>query len=266
MGDRSGLRFRTSRMRLLVAVVGVALAMSVAGLSSAWSDAAKPESRVSMSRAPAEAAARRGPVPACYPRSLVLAAQIRAALGSPDSNDFVHGPLCPARSAHAHAPRSAWSSATASVAAARPPTATVATILTTWWSDLRIGAIVDPNQRFPNPSPQTLISRLRVASRRYHFTVVVVEIAHPRQAAPLVIVKTADKRALATSTGEILRLIDPRTPARDDRRGWAYEGFFFEARDRHGVPFLIVHNDWRGPHAGGGQWASNPTLYPAPHG
>lgn len=157
-------------------------------------------------------------------------------------------------------------SAATSVAATRPPTATAAKILDTWWSDLRAGAAVDPTRRFPNPAPETLISRVRAAARRYHFTVVVVEIAHPRQAAPLVIVKTTDKRALANSTGAILRLIDPRTPTDDDREGWAYEGFMFEARDRHGVPLLVVHNHWRGPHAGGGQWASIPHLYPFPHG
>jgi hypothetical protein len=157
-------------------------------------------------------------------------------------------------------------SGAASVAATPSPIATVAMIVKTWRSDLRSAAVVDPNQRFPSPSRETLISRLRVAARRYHFTVVLVEITHPRQAAPLVVVKTTDKRALATSTGAILRLIDPRTPAHDDRRGWAYEGFLFEARDRHGVPFLVVHNHWRGPHAGGGQWASEPNLYPFPHG
>jgi Protein of unknown function (DUF4232) len=90
-------------MRLLVAVVGVALAMSVAGLSSAWAETAKPALGATMPRAPEAAAARRGPVPACHSRSSVLAAQIRVALGSTDSNDFAGETLCPARSAHAHA-------------------------------------------------------------------------------------------------------------------------------------------------------------------
>jgi hypothetical protein len=65
----------------------------------------------------------------------------------------------------------------------------------------------------------------------------------------------------------ILRTLDPRRNTGDDRTGWAYEGFFFEALDSaDGQPFLIVHNHWRGKHAGGGQWPSSPNLLPAPHG
>ncbi len=41
-----------------------------------------------------------------------------------------------------------------------------------------------------------------------------------------------------------------------------YEGFYLEARDSHRVPFLAIFNYWRGPHKGGGQWASKPSLYP----
>ena len=52
----------------------------------------------------------------------------------------------------------------------------------------------------------------------------------------------------------------------DDRTGWAYEGFLFEARDSHGVPFVATFNRWRGPHDDGGQWAADPTLIPFPHG
>ena len=52
----------------------------------------------------------------------------------------------------------------------------------------------------------------------------------------------------------------------DDRKGWAYEGFYLEARDRWDTPFLVVFNHWRGRHAGGGQWARSANLRPFAHG
>ena len=78
-------------------------------------------------------------------------------------------------------------------------------------------------------------------------------------------VETKDKHSLAASTPAILHLIDPKARTNDDRTGWAYEGFLFEAR-HDGVPFLTTFNWWRGGHAGGGQWAADPTLLPFPHG
>jgi hypothetical protein len=81
-----------------------------------------------------------------------------------------------------------------------------------------------------------------------------------------VVVEANDRHALAASTAAILRLIDPKAPANDDRTGWAWEGFLFEARDNRAVPFLATFNWWRGPNPGGGQWASDPSLYPFAHG
>ena len=54
--------------------------------------------------------------------------------------------------------------------------------------------------------------------------------------------------------------------AADDHAGWAYEGFYFEARDRDGTPAFLVSNYWRGRSAGGGEWAAREALYPYPHG
>jgi hypothetical protein len=95
---------------------------------------------------------------------------------------------------------------------------------------------------------------------------VAVQLLHPRQLAPFVIVKAADKRALAAATPAILRRIYPKARTGDDRTGWAHDGFLFEALDSNGVPFLVVFNNWRGPHAGGGQWTSEPSLFPFAHG
>jgi hypothetical protein len=146
------------------------------------------------------------------------------------------------------------------------PTARAAAIEQVWRAHLRSGALAAPTSRFRNLSPGTFDARLRRAASRYHFTVVSVKILHPRQEAPFVVVEAKDKRVLAASTAAILRLIDPKAKTNDDRSGWAYEGFLFEARDSGGVPFLITFNWWRGPHAGGGQWAADPSLYPFSHG
>jgi hypothetical protein len=95
--------------------------------------------------------------------------------------------------------------------AASAPEAHLAAILRTWRANLRAGAIANPTQHFPNPSNGALTSRLQLAASRYHFTVVAVEIFHPRQAAPFVVIKARDKHALAASTPAILHLIDPKT-------------------------------------------------------
>jgi hypothetical protein len=135
-----------------------------------------------------------------------------------------------------------------------------------WRVNLRSGALLDHAQRFPNPTPAALDARLRLAASRYHFTIVKVQLLRPRQAAPFVVVQAKNEHALAASTPAILHLIDPKAPTNDDRTGWAYEGFLFEARAGNGVPFLATFNWWRGPHAGGGQWAADPALFPFPHG
>ena len=113
-----------------------------------------------------------------------------------------------------------------------------------------------------------LVRRLRAAARRNHFTVARVTILHPRQDAPFVVVRAADEHALSAATPAILRLIDPKARTNNDRTGWAYEGFLFEARNSHDVPFLAAFNWWRGVlgRVGGGQWAASQSLYPFPHG
>lgn len=142
-----------------------------------------------------------------------------------------------------------------------------AAIEKSWRSNLLRGARVNPGARFSNPPKAVLLRRLRLAASRYHFTLVSVRLMHPRQAAPVVVVQTNDEHALSASTSAILRLLDPKTETKNDRTGWAYEGFLFEARNSNGVPFLATFNWWRNPNsAGGGQAASSQRLYPFPHG
>lgn len=155
-----------------------------------------------------------------------------------------------------------------SAASATSPFTVMKTMQTTWRSHLRAGARSYPGEHFANMSLATFDRRLRLASRRYRFRVVRVTILHPRQAAPFVVVRARNEHALAVATPAILRLIDPKARTNNDRTGWAYEGFLFEARNRAGVPFLAVFNWWRGVfgRVGGGQWAASEALYPFAHG
>jgi hypothetical protein len=143
------------------------------------------------------------------------------------------------------------------------PKIIVAKALATWRADLAVGAGIDRTKRFPNLSPETLRARLAAQARRYRFRVVSLDLLHPRQTAPLVVVQTIRKHDLASATAKILNLLDP--PATHDHRV-AFEGFFFEALGPRGVPFSIAYDNWRGGpnHTGGGQWAANRTLLPLP--
>jgi hypothetical protein len=135
-----------------------------------------------------------------------------------------------------------------------------------WLGEIAKRAGEDPRQRFPNLAPFLFRQRLAEAARRYGFEVVSVRFRRPRQLAPEVVVRTKRYLELAHAMPTIDRALNPRLPALDDRRGWEYEGFYFEAQDEHGVPFLAVLDFMRGSGPGGGQWARSEPLYPFPHG
>lgn len=135
-----------------------------------------------------------------------------------------------------------------------------------WNAALRAGAVREPARRFANPSIAALRRRIRTVERRFGVRARHVYVKWPRQQAPYVVVSTNRPAALARAVPAILRILDPKQPTGDDRTGWAYEGFFFEALHANGQPFLIVFNHWRGPHAGGGQWAASKDLFPFAHG
>jgi hypothetical protein len=141
-----------------------------------------------------------------------------------------------------------------------------ATVVRKWRAELRSAALAAPGDHFKNLPRSTLFDRLRIQAARKNFAVVSVQLLRPRQLAPLVVVEAADKHAFVAATPAILKAIDPKRSTGDDRTGWAYEGFLLEAVDSNSVPFLVVFNHWRGPHAGGGQWASDPALFPFAHG
>jgi hypothetical protein len=128
-----------------------------------------------------------------------------------------------------------------------------------WLAELKARAREHPRRRFENPTSAELRGRLHELAGRYGFEVVSAEVLHPRQDAPVVVVRTRHYRDLARATPAILEQLDPR------RSGWRYEGFFWEARDERGVPFLIASTLARGDVAGA-QWARSEALFPDAHG
>lgn len=135
-----------------------------------------------------------------------------------------------------------------------------------WEQEIQSRARHYPKKRFANPSKNELMGDLRALAKKNNFELVSVRLLMPGQLAPKIVIRTKHYLDLAHATPAILRRIDPRTAAPDDSQGWRYEGFYFEAQDEHGIPFLIAFNFERGPSPGGGQWARSEPLYPYAHG
>lgn len=135
-----------------------------------------------------------------------------------------------------------------------------------WVHELHKGARENPRLRFPSPSKSTLLARLRRAQHLYGFTTASVDLLQPVQTAPAVVIVAEDREKLVRAIPAIMRLLDPKRPTGDDRTGWEYEGFYLEARDARGKPFVAVFNFMRGHSRGGGQAAHSEELLPFPHG
>jgi hypothetical protein len=139
-----------------------------------------------------------------------------------------------------------------------------------WWRhQITSRAAAYPRRHFPNLPAEELRLLLARLAARYHFQVVSLEVWRPlpHQLAPKVVVTTTHDLALAQTTPAIMKQLDPKRRTDDDRTGWRYEGFFFQANDDHAVPFLAVFNFMRGTYSrGGGQWARSEPLFPFAHG
>jgi len=156
----------------------------------------------------------------------------------------------------------------APVAAGNPsPKSVVAQAKREWLKEVLASARTgDRAKSFPSPDRAVLLARLRVAQARYGFRIISVTVLHPLQRVPVIVVRSNRKHAIARATPAIIDLFDPRRVTKKNPSGYAYEAYFFEARDSHGVPYLATFNHWRVPHVGGGQWAAEESLYPFPHG
>jgi hypothetical protein len=82
------------------------------------------------------------------------------------------------------------------------------------------------------------MTRLRRAQARYDLRIVSVTILHPLQPVPVIVIRSDRKLAIARATPAIIDLFDPRHVTKKNPSGYAYEAYFFEARDRHGMPYL----------------------------
>ena len=123
-------------------------------------------------------------------------------------------------------------------------------------------AAIRPKQAIAQAKAEWLAD-IRAAA---HSGVVSIQMLHSLQDAPVIVISSARKQSLARSTPKIIDLFDPRHPTRTNPSSYAYEAYFLVAQTTRDVPFLATFNRWRGPHAGGGQWAESETLYPFPHG
>jgi hypothetical protein len=119
-------------------------------------------------------------------------------------------------------------------------------------------------QRFPNPPPRAFRRRVELVARRYGFTVEVLRLLHPRQLAPLLVVRTnRDRKAFVADVPRIMRLLDPIATGSGGASAVTFEGFYFAAVDDRG-PFVRVENVYRGE-VEGGQWSWDPCVYPYAH-
>lgn len=133
-----------------------------------------------------------------------------------------------------------------------------------WEAELAQGVGERPDLEFANLSREEFIDRLDRAAERYDFDVEHVEFLEPKQLAPMVVVRSTDPFALAKIAPKVADSLNPHAPTGDDRTGWAWEGFYFEARDRENRPAFVILTFWR--RGGGGQWAAEEDLFPFPHG
>jgi hypothetical protein len=115
-----------------------------------------------------------------------------------------------------------------------------------WLREVARRAKSDPSQRFANLSKAEFRSRLDSAGRRYGFKVETLRFLRPRQVAPLVVVRTADRAALLKpfAVGNIFTAIDP-AKMKEGVGVRPFEALFFEAMDGDGVPFLVAQNEER---------------------
>jgi hypothetical protein len=130
-----------------------------------------------------------------------------------------------------------------------------------WEAQLTVGAEQDPTTRFPNLTRAQFEKRLGEAEATFGFRVVEFEWLMPVQAAPVVVVqwddpaRLEDLTALEAGIEATYELLDPtQQDARGPTGGDTFEGFYFEARDSEGMPFLAIGNYSRGDDQAGARW------------
>lgn len=151
--------------------------------------------------------------------------------------------------------------------AAMSPTWAIAQAKAEWLKEMQASAKGgDCGATFPSPSRSVLMQRLRKAEKLYDFRVVSVQMLHPLQSAPVIVIRSNSKQSIARATPKIIDFFDPHHPTTANPSGYAYESYFFVAQTTSGVPYLATFNHRRAPHVGGGEWAASENLYRFAHG
>lgn len=151
-----------------------------------------------------------------------------------------------------------------SASAATPQEEVAAADIQRWMAALETAVTIRPKLHYVNPARETFLAKLHTAASQYRFTIVKVEILHPKQSAPLVVVQTSDEPGLSSSTAAILHSLNPLIRGPNGLRV-GYEGFLFEVLDRKGVPCLVTFTIDRA-HPQGSQWAAPPCHFPFARG
>jgi hypothetical protein len=131
-----------------------------------------------------------------------------------------------------------------------------------WLRSLGAAARSGSDWRFPSPSRAVLLRRLERQAEAHRFEIVSLRMLHPRQLAPLIVVRTSHPLALAHATVSVLHGLDPNWGLGEPSE--LYEGLYFAAIDRKGVPLFSVSEVVRG-RSEGGVWARSENLYPVGH-
>jgi hypothetical protein len=106
--------------------------------------------------------------------------------------------------------------ATASTAA-MSPTREVTQAKAEWLKEMQASAMNgDRSAKFPSPWRAVLLQRLSKAATLYGFRVVSVQMLHPLQSAPVIVIRSDSKQTIARATPKIINLFDPPPP--DDRK------------------------------------------------
>lgn len=112
-----------------------------------------------------------------------------------------------------------------------------------------------PQYRWHNTRPAAFNRSLERISRRYAFSSVERLVwREPRQLAPELVFRTTNYVAAA----EAVRVLVGKLMT-------GYEGYYVEADDERGIPFIYVTRYRRGPSGGGNYWARSDAVAPFAH-
>jgi hypothetical protein len=127
--------------------------------------------------------------------------------------------------------------------------------LSSWHKAIRTRATRWPRYRWDNPGVADTERALARFARKYGFRVTRLVWQTPKQLAPEIVIRTTHYVEVGNATGRMLERLMP-----------GYEGYYFEADDERGVPFLYVSRYRRGPSGGGRWWGRSDAVEPFLHG